>query len=112
MPQNVSLDIYLDGRFEYDETFNATLTSGFVGLKLNVKTIQLKNALCDKDEGSDVFSVSQVTSVDKRFAIPLDRVLLTEDAGGIELRLANVESDRVSVGPLSAQVTILDDDSE
>ena len=110
MSQEISLNITSDGCFENKEIFNATLTTGFVRLGLKFKTVSLKDTLCREDLSSPLMSLSQVSSVRD---IPLDRVSLIENEdNNIEIRLANVESNRVLVGPRSTQVIILDNDSE
>ena len=111
-PHNISLDIYLDGLFEDDETFNATLTTGFLPLELNVKTVNLRDSLCHEEIGSTFLSIPNHNSKTNDVSIAFDRVLLSNDVGDIEFRLANTESNRVRVGPLSTRVTILDNDSE
>ena len=114
MPQNFSLTVIPDGVFENIETFNATLTAGFLLLNLDVEMVNLKNTLCNEDVLSHLsVSASQDTSRDENISIPFDKIFLTKNIDdNIELRLASVESDRVSVESASTQVIIQDNDRE
>lgn len=108
----VSIRITTDEHLEEDEQFIVTLSARVLRLQLNTNSVvNLKNAVCENSENSNLFSLSNDTfegSEDVSFS--LDHILLSQENGLLSLTLANNESDRVSVGPSETTVTILDDD--
>lgn len=109
----VSINISSDGHFEETEYFSVALSTRIMRLQLNSDLISLKNAICQEEDGINLFSVTNDTADrDQARNIPLDRVILTQEMGEVKFSLISNESDRVSVSPAETRVTIMDNDGK
>ena len=110
----LSINITADGHFEREEHFVVTLSTRILRLQLNTDSIKLKDSVCQGNGGSDFFSLSNSTDLDKEVNIALDHISLSRNILNDELMLilADEESERVTVHPAEAIVTIQDIDGK